>query len=145
MDDLNTLERDLLKNNISLEKIRDHFALLVLHVMKKTLSLNADSNVALHYLKENLSKINTLRATGTTGEISTHGFEGLWDIERKYQNSNPFTAGMARCVIHCLAGYESWEEQNQGDPTPLIYLYHDIKKNPNTTTIFIDHFYKLIN
>ena len=104
-----------------------------------------DTNEALRCLKESLTNINNLRAAGNTGKIPAQEFEEVWNIERHYRTSNPRVAGLARCVIQCLAGYETWNENNQGDLTPLFYLYFDIKKiNSEIKSEFINHFCKLI-
>jgi hypothetical protein len=144
-DDIDALEAVLLKNTISLESMRDHFAALVSNTIDRMLKADTDSNETLRYLRESLTRINNLRAAGKTGKIPSHDFEEVWNIERRYRTSNPPIAGLARCVIQCLAGYETWSENNQGDLTPLFYLYFDIKKiNSEIESEFIDHFYKLI-
>lgn len=47
MNDIDTVEAMLLKNNISLESIRDHFAALVSDTIDRMMKTDKDTNEAL--------------------------------------------------------------------------------------------------
>lgn len=145
MTSIEELETRLLNNKIPLTKIRDHFASLISKIINSKIA-NGHSDEALTKMKNHLSYLASFRLLETNEKVDVWKFEEVWEIERKYKTLDHSISGLARCIIHCLAEYETWDEINQGEATPLFYLYFDLKKSdPTLTGCFFDHFARLAN
>jgi hypothetical protein len=143
IEDIESLESQLLGNEISINDMVRHYANLLLELVQnrklKNISDEKLQEMAC-YLKQAIAP-GTLESNESLRQAS---FLKLWPIEKSYRESDPALSTLARTVICCFGNESDWLRDGSGEETPLFYFYLYLKNvAPDATQAFFEHFQKL--
>jgi hypothetical protein len=140
IDNIYAIESNLLETGVSTEEIVSRFSeFLLLLIEGGKIESSADSEIHMH--RQCLLEISSQEIGEPKEKLRRNYIGRVWKIHESYRKNDVAISALARCVIYCFIDKDSWAMDNQGEETPIFYLYSDlVKLNPELANDFKDYF-----
>lgn len=144
MNDLNSdkidrLEGQLISDGVSINEMSAAFSMYLLSCLDGG-RVKIDGKYA-DAIRESLGFSANIGIVNASNEKKKSYRLKMAEIEISLRRVDPVTSAVARCAGDCLYGELDWQQNNDGDDTPLFYyLYHLERVIPSVADDFFAFF-----